>query len=269
MQRSQSGEKGRGMVNVKMSLGRGMSRIGCVLMQGLTLRGVFVRTLAPLVFGLVAIAWNGVVAADTSNSTAPSDRAVSASAVADHIDTLERFSTLCKPEEVIVFSCALPNKKVVSLCASIDASNKTGYMQYRFGRDTSSIELEYPRKKVPAKEFFKYYSLEFTKGGSTAITFRIGTYRYSLYSTSSAFGYNGAGVIVNRGQDAIRVSFLKCISAPIKSTDVHIGYFERLGLPDAGDDISYDGPEPGPEPGSEFYHPKPGEPEDWRLRTKH
>lgn len=225
-------------------------------------------------FGIEALAWHAAVFADTPSFTISSNRASGSTLVAaEHIDALEPSTTLCKPEEDIVFSCLLVKKKIVSLCASKDASDTAGYMQYRFGRDTSSIELEYPQKKTLAKEFFKHYSFAFPKGGAAAVSFRVGLYRYSLYSTVSAFGYNGSGVIVNRGRDAIRVSFSKCISAPLKSkgitwitpfsTDKHIGYFERLGLPDAGDDISYVGPEPGPEPGSEFYHPKPGEPENY------
>lgn len=185
------------------------------------------------------------------------------------IDTSDRSVTLCEPEEIIIFSCALPKKKTVSLCSSKDASNNTGYMQYRFGRDVSSIELEYPRKQAPAKEFFKYHSSVFAKGGTAAVSFRIGSYRYSLFSTASVYGYSGSGVIVNRGQDAIRVSFLQCISIPTinNKTQSPSPFFrlERLGLPDAGDDISYIGAEPG----SDLNQPKQGEPEDWHLRTKH
>lgn len=232
------------------------------------MRKIIART-AQLIFCIVAFALQDAAWADSSKL---------ASTMTGEIDTSDIPVTLCEPEEVIVFSCALPKKKTVSLCASKDASDNTGYMQYRLGRNVSSIELEYPRKKAPAKDFFKHYTFAFSKGGTAAVSFWIGIYRYSLYNTSSSFGYNGAGVIVNRGKNTIRAAFLKCTSTPIKSaevtwitpfaTDERIGYFERLGLPDAGDDISYDGPEPGPEPGSRFYRPKLGEPENWRVRTE-
>jgi hypothetical protein len=189
--------------------------------------------------------------------------------MAQSAPALSLTTTLCKLEETTVFSCALPKKKIVSLCASKDASENTGYMQYRFGRNISSIELEYPHKKIPAKEVFKYYSFVFSKGGTAAISFRIGSYRYSLFSTASVYGYNGAGVILNRGQNAIRVSFLQCIEQPtirneIQSPTPFFG-LQHLELPDAEDDISYIGSEPD----SDLDQPALGEPEDWRLRAKH
>lgn len=216
--------------------------------------------LAILFFGVALFAWHKTVLADSSGS---------APAVGEQIDALESSATLCAPEEIVVFSCSLPKKKIVSLCASKNAGNNTGYMQYRFGYNASSIELEYPRKKAPAKEFFKYYSSAFSKGGTAAISFRIGSYRYSLFSTASVYGYNGSGVIVNRGKDAVRVTFSQCISIPTINNETQSSspFFrlERLGLPDAQDDISYIGAEPG----SDLDQPKQGEPEDWYLRTKH
>lgn len=226
-----------------------------------------ISVLITLCWGIVAFAWHGIVRADSSTPLSGRDSKL-VSAEMGNTDTLELSATLCEPEEVVVFSCSLPKKKTVSLCASKDAGNNTGYMQYRFGHNASSIELEYPSKKAPAKKFFKYYASAFPKGGTAAISFRVGEYRYSLYSTSSAFGYNGAGVIVNRGKDAIRVSFLKCGSTPIVLNEMQspIPFFglRHLGLPDAGDDISYIGPEPG----SDLNQPKQGEPEDWWLRTR-
>jgi len=232
-----------------------------------------IRVLLGIVF-----AWHTVALADTPSAAISVNPALKPSlpAVVEATETFEQSMSLCDPSEIIVFSCALPKKKIVSLCASKDASNNTGYMQYRFGRDTSSIELEYPQRKAHAKEFFKYYSSSFSKGGTFGISFRIGEYRYSLFSTRSAFGYNGSGVILNRGSDNRRVSFLRCINAPIKAAEIlwitpfanskRIGYFdERLDLPDAGGDISYIGAEPG----SDLDQAKPGEPEDWRLRNKH
>lgn len=230
---------------------------------------------ALLVFGSVALAWPAVVLADTLNAIVTLSNP--ASSVPGHIDALERSTTLCEPKEVIVFSCTLAKKKIVSLCASKDAGNNTGYMQYRFGRDASSIELEYPQRKAPAKEFFKYDNSDL---GTAAISFRIGEYRYSLYNTHYR-RYAGAGVILNRDRKhdrvAIRVSYFKCIGAPIVHNEMQsaIPFHDlkhSLDLPDAKGDISYDGAETwsaGPEPESEFYHPKPGEPEDWRLRAKH
>jgi uncharacterized protein YecT (DUF1311 family) len=185
------------------------------------------------------------------------------------IAALQQATTLCKSTEVIVFSCAVHSKKVVSLCASKVAGNDVGYMQYRFGRDNSSIEFKYPQRKVSPKDAFKYYSESFSKGGTAAISFWSNEYRYSLFYTESAFGYNGAGIILDRGHPPIRVSFQKCTGTPIIYNEMQspIPFFslDHFGLPKAGNDISYIGAEPG----SDEIQPKPGEPEDWHLRVKH
>ena len=226
------------------------SRRGRRLEHAATQRGAGMKAGIWMVVVLMGAMAGEVVAAEINSNLAP--------------------LTLCKPEEVIVFSCGLTKKRIVSLCASKDANNSSGYMQYRLGRDASTIELEYPRIRALAKDSFKYYTFAFPKGGTAAVSFKVGAYRYSLYSTSSAFGYNGSGVIVNRGKDAIRVSFLKCIDEPVVQNEMQTLFpffgLQSLDLPAAGDDISFDGPEPGPEPDSELYHPKPGEPENWQLR---
>jgi len=223
-----------------------------------------ISKLVAVLFGIWVLTGHLIAQADELNAV---DNSALASSVAS-----EGIATLCEPAEIVVFSCSLAKKKIVSLCASQDASSDTGYMQYRFGRNPKSIELEYPHSRMPAKQFFKYHKTIFSKGGTAAISFKIGAFRYSLYDTGSAFGYNGSGVIVNRGPLAIRVAFFDCIGESISYNGLHspVPFFglERLGLPDAGEDISFNGAEPGPEPGTEFYHPKPGEAEDWQLRPK-
>lgn len=190
------------------------------------------------------------------------------------IENLQQASTLCKPQEVIIFSCSLPDMKIVSLCASKDADVNSGYMQYRFGRGASFVEFEYPQKKRPAKEFFKYYppaKIEIL-GGTYAISFWLGEYRYSLFSTRTRFGYNGSGVIVSRGKEPIRVSFSKCVTTPLIYDEYEMysaisfrNLRSSLGLQEAGNDISFYGGESNDDAGSGSAadHPKPGEPENY------
>jgi hypothetical protein len=176
--------------------------------------------------------------------------------------------TLCTTDEVAVFSCHLPNEKIVSLCARKSDENDAGYIQYRIGKSLSSIELEYPQVKEDAKKYFKYYFFSFAKGKTTAVSFRNGTYRYSLFSTTSVYGYNGAGVILNKGESNIRISFSKCQGKYLEPAFGTAIPFYRLQdifkLPNAGDDISYILTSAGlstEDPDSKSYHPKPGEPE--------
>lgn len=197
------------------------------------------------------------------------DAACYREAFANRMGELQKRSTLCTTEEVAVFSCFMPKKKQVSICARKDGQD-LGYVQYRYGRSSSSIELEYPQSKDEAKKYFKSYSFSFAKGRTLAISFRNDSYRYSLFSTSSVYGYNGAGVITNKGPDNIRVSFIKCQGEEFEPTFGTAIPFYRLQeifkIPDAGKDISFikasAGATDDPDPDSKSYHPKPGEPEN-------
>ncbi len=179
------------------------------------------------------------------------------------VDVLQQSTTLCDPKEIIVYSCSLPEKKIVSLCASKDASVNSGYMQFRLGQNRASLELEYPQKKAPPKAFFKYYP---PKGnGIFAVSFWLNDDRYSLFEVRSRLvGYSGAGVILNRGKNLIRVSYSECTGNPVVFLSYE-GYSpisvdnlgKSLGLPETADDFSYYDPD----------NPHlPGESEDWRLK---
>jgi hypothetical protein len=177
--------------------------------------------------------------------------------------------TLCRQDEAVVFSCRVPKGKYLSLCASPNASATQGYMAYRFGRDPSSIELEYPGQPGLAKNNFRYLYSWFPKGSTVAVSFWMGQFRYSVFRTVSAFGYNGAGVIVNRGEKAIRVTSKMCegdevVPATYESALSFFNLKARLQLSDANGDISTIDVEPG----SDQLQAKPGEPEDWQLRRK-
>jgi len=163
---------------------------------------------------------------------------------------LQQATTLCKAQEIVVFSCTLVQQKNVSLCASQDASPNIGYMQYRMGNIQRAPEIEFPQQKVLANKVFKYYSWIYPKGGTYGISFWNKESRYSLFLSKSAIGYNGAGVILSNGHPPVRVSFSKCVGDAIvfdnypkapSITFYHVGH--RLGLRKAGSDISTYGPE--------------------------
>ena len=150
-------------------------------------------------------------------------------------------TTLCSDQETVVFSCALSDRKLVSLCASRNLSRDSGYLQYRFGQDISGIELEYPSRSTRASVAFKYLHHYFAKGGTSAVSFRIGTFRYSLFRTTSAFGFNGAGVIVDKADK--RIAYLRCEDSTILMDHDSFYHLSAVGLPDANGDVSYIGAE--------------------------
>ncbi len=73
--------------------------------------------------------------------------------------------TLCRPDEVVYFSCGIENsKKIVSLCgnkkfeflhaANEEQLNKEVWLQYRFGVP-GKLELVYPEQKYESLNKFK------------------------------------------------------------------------------------------------------------------
>jgi hypothetical protein len=149
--------------------------------------------------------------------------------------------SLCSAQEATVFSCSVTNGKIVSLCASPDLSHDAGYLQYRFGRDPASIELQFPRSTQRSDATFKYLQQYFAKGGTTALSFWVGPFRYSLFRTTSAYGFNGSGVIVSKAHR--RVAYMRCDAKSIVADDDRLAQLPDLGLPEANGDISYVGAE--------------------------
>ena len=62
------------------------------------------------------------------------------------VSELQTSATLCKADEVVIYSCTLPGRKVMSLCASQDATPYAGYMQYRMGRSQKDLERQFPEQ---------------------------------------------------------------------------------------------------------------------------
>jgi hypothetical protein len=156
------------------------------------------------------------------------------------VKTLAAPTILCNSDETVVFSCSVSGGKVVSLCASPGLTKVTGYLQYRFGNG-ASIELEYPQRQMSPASAFKYFQGYGAKGGTTAVSFTVNAYRYSVFRTTSAFGYNGAGVIIAKAEK--RVALLKC-DAKTVITPADLFYrLSPMGIPEAQGDINYIGAE--------------------------
>ena len=115
--------------------------------------------------------------------------------------------TLCRADEQVYFSCSV-GEKLVSLCASTDLSDRSGQLQYRFGKSAQLIDLVYPQQPTHPRNSFMEFHDSFAKGGSEALAFRIGAYSYGVFVTRSVYGYNGAGVTVSKAGK--RMQLLKC-----------------------------------------------------------
>jgi hypothetical protein len=120
-------------------------------------------------------------------------------------------NNLCQKNEAVYFSC-LAGKKIMSLCGSKQISESEGYLIYRFGKD-GHIELEYPNKILSPKGLFSIEYQLWAHDEKTSISFKNGTYYYSIYNqfiggqtdsdaTNSSYGET-AGIVVNRKNKVI------------------------------------------------------------------
>jgi len=88
--------------------------------------------------------------------------------------------THCQSDEVPVVSCSV-GKKILSLCASNDLSQNSGYLQYKFGIK-DKIEFIYPKEKIHPKGIFIYGSQMLIGGGADYVKFKNSNIQYLVYS---------------------------------------------------------------------------------------
>lgn len=114
-----------------------------------------------------------------------------------------RHETLCNTSETTYLTCLIGNK-LLSVCGSEQITKESGYLRYLFGELGKRPELIHPDKEVhPSTVFRRNEPLTSAKAGVMALAFDISDFTYNVFSTRSAFGYNGAGVIVQRGEQQI------------------------------------------------------------------
>ena len=101
-------------------------------------------------------------------------------------------TSFCTPAETIVFACST-GAKLVSVCASMDASPAKGYLQYRFGKPDSiePLETAIPAVWTIPSKAASGDSEPFAGGGGAWLRFRKGPFGYvrrarSMASSSSA-----------------------------------------------------------------------------------
>ena len=141
---------------------------------------------------------------------------------------------ICSADQHALFSCAIRNSdRIVSVCGSKDLSPERGVLQYRFG-SSARLEFSYPSGAVDPRSAFKYFRTDFSKGGTSALSFQVGAWRYSVFSTQTAYGddYSQAGVIVRNGQDMKKYT---CGHITTRTSD----FFLNLGLSGARSDVDF------------------------------
>jgi len=122
--------------------------------------------------------------------------------------------THCSNAEKIIFSCQIRNsKKVLSLCASNDLSDKSGYLQYRFGR-LNSIELEFPKERNKSQNKFLYRHYFRYQVDRTEIGFENNGHEYTIYSY-----YEGDGQEKPTHEEGVQVDNIEFLCNETLSAD--------------------------------------------------
>jgi hypothetical protein len=153
-------------------------------------------------------------------------------------------TTLCKPDEEVVFSCG-NGVRLVSVCASKDVSKSQGTMQYRFG-SVDKLELVYPATPAKPADDFKGGWLMYSGGGGAFLRFSNGPYEYTVFSATGKWGPNGAsrdeeGVAIRK--DAKEFSNFVCRSGGANVGELGPDFLDKMGMSPPDPDPDFGVPE--------------------------
>lgn len=132
----------------------------------------------------------------------------------------------CNEQEQIIFSCSL-GKNIVSVCASKDISQNSGYLQYRFGHK-NALELVFPAStETFHRANIHAQSLMFSGGGGAYLRFINGQYNYVVYTAIGKGWGTKEGVAVEKNKK--RIANLICQDVTISMLGDE--FFTQAGLP--------------------------------------
>jgi len=139
-----------------------------------------------------------------------------------------KIASHCSPQEKVIFSCGTANDKIISLCSSSTLTSSEGYLQYRFG-PAGKPELIYPATMEHPSKHFQFGQSFYSSGGGMYLKFKNGEYTYALYSMSTKFGEDRAGVAVRKSVEEFAYAYIPCKG---KSHDeMDIDDFEKIKIP--------------------------------------
>lgn len=137
--------------------------------------------------------------------------------------------TLCKAEELVVFSCPT-GARTASICASKDVSKNGGYMQYRYGRQ-DKVDLAYPALGAKPSDVFTAGTMMFSGGGGALLRFNRHRFSYTIFSAIGNWRRAGGkakvgGVAIEK--DGKQFANFPCRADPIGEMGPY--FFDKLGL---------------------------------------
>jgi len=151
-------------------------------------------------------------------------------------------TSFCTPSETIVFSCRTSPTKMISVCASRDASPTKGYLQYRTGKPDSNdpLDLTLPSAQIPPPQAATGEAVPFAGGGGAWLRVATKSVGFVLFTGIGKWGPRGeiqekAGVAIER--DGKQVASLKCTGKPISLLGPD--YFEKVGIKAKDQDFDF------------------------------
>src|SRR5258708_24165968 len=94
--------------------------------------------------------------------------------------------TLCKADELVVFSCPT-GAHTASICAAKNISKSAGALQYRYGKK-DSVDLAYPDAGVKPADVFTSGTMMFSGVGGAWLRFSKGPFVYTIFSAVGKWG---------------------------------------------------------------------------------
>ena len=153
--------------------------------------------------------------------------------------------TLCKADELVVFSCPT-GAHTASVCASKDISKSAGAMQYRYGKK-DSVDLAYPDSGAKPADVFTSGTMMFSGGGGAWLRFNKGPFVYTIFS---AIGKWGPGeTVADVGGVAIQKDGKEFANFPCRAggadgkDELGPEFFEKIGLKTAPTPDDFEIPE--------------------------
>jgi hypothetical protein len=154
--------------------------------------------------------------------------------------TSDKQNSFCTPVEQVVFSCRT-GAKLVSICASKDASRTKGYLQYRFGKpdSTEPLEMILPEAQMLPSKAATGDNVPYAGGGASWLRFSKGGYSYTVYSGIGRWGPKGEtqeknGLLVERSGK--RVANLKCSNEPV--SEIGPDFFDKFKIQGNGQEFN-------------------------------
>jgi hypothetical protein len=151
---------------------------------------------------------------------------------APNASALAAAPTLCKADELVVFSCPT-GAHTASVCASKDISKDSGALQYRFGKK-DSVDLAYPEAAAKPADVFTSGTLMYSGGGGAWLRFSKGPFVYTIFSAIGKWGPGDTvadvgGVAIKK--DGKEFGNFPCVNGGIGGKD-ELGpeFFGNVGL---------------------------------------